>query len=499
MPAVRIPRYQQQIGAQTGPTPTVRGVAMPDDPTGAAMANLGATAQDIGLRFQAARREADLTDKLGRATAELTEAELKYENDPDFKTSHARFQQEADAIKARYMQDASDGAVQQAFSKQFGKLSQAKSINIRKGAFVKEKDYNVASLDTSIDLYAKAAAGAKSPIEREFVVNQGRLAIASMQRGGWINNVDAGKRERQFLSKLEEAEILRDMQADPSATADRLAADPNYAGNVDPVQRERWVDQSYRRAESERLRLEREDEKYRKERGDELLKSAFAKMERGRLTREDAEAARPFVSPSEYKSLLKGLHGGDDRRDDPSAYADLQKLIYSNPQDAEEAAFRYHRSGLIKNGTLSSVLERARTLGRSEGPKTEFERSRAYITTTLAPSEMTDDPAPKARLALATREYDDFAASGKRTDQELRQKAEDVVSRLSLVDMANLARKTSLGGNTRDPASVMTNVQARAERLQADYTSKRITEQEYKKDMTELNELRKSAERANAK
>lgn len=497
MPAVRIPRYQQQIGAPGISTPTVRGVATPEDPTGAAMANLGAVAGEIGQRMNAARREAELSDALGRATSELVELEFKYDNDPDFKTSHDRFKQEADSLRDKYAQGLGDAAVQQAFTAQYGKLAQAKSINIRKNSFVKERDYNVASLDTNMDIYAKAAASAQTPIEREFVTNQARLSIAAMQRGGWINNVEAGKRERQFLSKTEEAEILRDMQMNPSGTADRLATDPNYAANIDPVQRERWVDQSYRRAESERLRIEREDEKYTKQRGEELLKDAFTKMERGKLSREDVERARPFVSPTEYRSLLKGLHGGDDRRDDPSAFADLQNMIYKNPAEAEAAAFRYHRNGLIKNGTLSSVLERARTIGRSEGPKSGYERSRAYITTTLAPSEMTDDPAPKARMALAIREFDDFAAKGDKNEDELKKKADEVVKRFSLIDMADMARKTSLGGNIQDPASVMNSVMNQATKLQADYAAKRITEQEYKKRMTELNAARQAAERAN--
>lgn len=497
MPAVRIPRYQQQTSAQAVAAPHV-GVAQSRDETGAAMQELGQTMGQISAQIQEARRAADLSDRLGRATSELVELELKYENDPDFKTAHQRFQTDADGLRAKYLEGVNDGAVQQAFGKRFGELALAKSINVRKAAFVKEKDYNVASLDTGIDVYAKAAAGAKTPIERDMVLNQGRLAIAGAQQGGWINAVDAGKRERQFLSKTEEAEILRDMQINPSLTADRLALDPKYAANIDPVQRERWVDQSYRRAESERIRTEREDEKYRKRRGDELMKDAFAKMESGRLTREYVEQAKPFIEPSEYKSLLKGLHGGDDRRDDPHAYADLQRMIYSNPTEAEKAAFRYHQNGLIKNSTLSTTLERARSIGRSEGPKSEYERSRSYVTTTLAPSPMTDDPAPRARMALALREYDDFAAKGDKKDDELKKKADEVVKRHSLIDMADMARKTSMGA-ANDPVVVLENVRTRASKVQADYAAKRITEAEYQKSMGELNALRQSAERANGR
>ena len=91
------------------------------------------------------------------------------------------------------------------------------------------------------------------------------------------------------------------------------------------------------------------------------------------------------------------------------------------------------------------------------------------------------------------REFDDFAAKGDKNEDELKKKADEVVKRFSLIDMADMARKTSLGGNIQDPASVMNQ----ATKLQADYAAKRITEQEYKKRMTELNAARQSAERAN--
>ena len=72
MPAVRIPRYQQQIGAPSISTPTVRGVASPEDPTGAAMANLGATGLQISDRM---RREQEIEDEKRKRVKEKQELE----------------------------------------------------------------------------------------------------------------------------------------------------------------------------------------------------------------------------------------------------------------------------------------------------------------------------------------------------------------------------------------------------------------------------------------
>lgn len=72
MPAVRIPRYQQQVGAPSISTPTVRGVASPEDPTGAAMMQLGATGMQISERM---RRDQEIEDEKKRRLKEKKELE----------------------------------------------------------------------------------------------------------------------------------------------------------------------------------------------------------------------------------------------------------------------------------------------------------------------------------------------------------------------------------------------------------------------------------------
>lgn len=72
MPAVRIPRYQQQVGAPSISTPTVRGVASPEDPTGAAMMQLGATGMQISERM---RRDQEIEDEKKRRLKEKQELE----------------------------------------------------------------------------------------------------------------------------------------------------------------------------------------------------------------------------------------------------------------------------------------------------------------------------------------------------------------------------------------------------------------------------------------
>jgi hypothetical protein len=485
--------YQQQttpsmIGAPRASAPALV------DPTGAALSQLGATVEKIGQDMFARQREADLQDRIGKATAEISELELQFDRDQDFRTAPQRFQDQADAIRDKYLDGVEDGAVATAFRKQYQQLSLAKSINVRKAAWRKEADYTVASLDANLDTYATAAANAKNPAEAALVENQARLALASAQNGGWISAEDAGKKERGFLSKRDSAVVIRDLSLDPALTAAKLSLDPAYAPNIDPVQRERWVDQAFRRADANTKAADAAAERERKRRGDELLKEALGRQDKGQLTRGYVEEIKPFVEPAEYSSLLDGLNG-KDRKDDPSAFAEVQGLVYTNPSMAERRAFALHRQGLIRNETLSSVLSRAREISRTEGPRTPYERERQFITDTLKPSPLVNDPAGSARFALAVREYDDFALSGDRAPKELRDKAEEIQRRFALVDMAELARKTSAGAQPT-PEQQLKSIAEEATKLLADKEAKKVSDADFNRRMSNLNKARIAAEKA---
>lgn len=492
---LQIRPYQQQQTPQSGGMP--RAQVLPMVGVGDAVYRLGAELQQVNAEFTKSRREADLNDRIGRATTEIAELEVAFDADPDFKTAPERFKQQAEDIRNRHLDGIDDAVVRQAFTRQFQTLSLAKWSNVTKSSMARAKDYDRASLDTSLDVYATQAANARSPEERSLFENQARIAIAGAQTSGSITAVDAGARERRFLSRLDEATVLRDMAANPSITADKLALDPAYASNIDPVQRERWVDQAYRRAESERARQERETEKASRVRGDELLKDAYANLEKGRLTREDVETLRsqPGVSPAEYRALLKGLSERPGQKNDPSAYADLQSLLYSNPGEARRRAFQYHASGLIKNETLSSILSGANSLERQGGPRTPYERERAYITNLLKPPEGVTDAAAHARFGIAMREYDDFAVAGNRSDVELRARADDIVKRMTITDMEELVKKTGRGYRG-SPQAVLDQVRNEGLSLQQEFTAKRIKKEEFDRRMTELNGLRTKAEAA---
>lgn len=491
---LRIPFYQQQQGVGMMGTPRASAAPVQDYVSQALRSSI-AEFDTVAKETVKAQRETDLTDRIGRATAELSDLELSMERDQDFRTMPQRFTEQSNAIRDKYLEDVSDPVLKQAFTKRFGELSLAKSLNVRKDAFSKERSYGTASLDSSIPLYAQSAATAKNPAERTLIENEALLAITAAQTAGYIDAVEAGKRQRQFRSKIDESIVLRDLADSPSLAADKLALDPTYAANLDPVQRERYTAQAYTRAADVQRRTDADAERERKRRGDELLKEAYSRLEGKKLNRDYVEQIRPFVEPAEYKSLLKSLQEGPGQKNDPAAYANLQRMIYDNPQEAERLAFQYHRSGLIKNETLSSTLSAARGISRQEGPRSPYERERSYITNLLKPSDMVQDAAASARFGLAMREFDDFTAEKSRSPQELRERSTEIVRRFTVADMEEIVKKTGRGWRG-GPAQILEQAAADAVGLQQELKMKRITEENFKKRMDQLNEIRKKAEAA---
>jgi hypothetical protein len=289
---------------------------------------------------------------------------------------------------------------------------------------------------------------------------------------------------------------IRDMSADPLTTAQKLSLDPKYAPNLDPLMRERLVDQGFRRANEEQAQKERQADKDRKQQADDLMLTVFDMQAKGQpITNDVVAKARAIVSPSEYHTILNMKNGVEVTRDNPQAFATLESLVYDNPEEAKSRAFQYQRAGLIKNETLAAVVSRAQSVMKPEGPKSEYERSRQFIVNSLKPSDIVPDPAASARFALATREYDDYAANGKPSDADLRKKADEILKRHSLVDMVDMARRTSIEVRN-DPKSQLDEVQKKATKLQVDRDAGRITPQKYNTEAAKLNEAKKSAERA---
>ncbi|MGH8679219.1 MAG: hypothetical protein ACREUQ_12835, partial [Burkholderiales bacterium] len=299
---------------------------------------------EINRTLTTARRSAQISDALGKAMLETGELELEFQRDHDFKTAPTRFANRTEEIRKRYESTIDDAVVRGAFTKQYNRFAQTRQLNVLTFAIKQEADYNTAALDDHLDVFANAASGAANPAERAVIMQEAQLSIERMRQDRWITNVDAGNRSRKFLEKVDTFTVLHDMQSDPSETAVKLGLAAEYAPNLDPVVRERMIDNAIRQAQSLDALADRQAERLRKAREEETMKQAFELNAAGNLTRDWIDRNKAFVGATEYKAMLKMLDPSE-RKDDPTAYASLERLIYAAPESAERNAFRYHREG----------------------------------------------------------------------------------------------------------------------------------------------------------
>jgi hypothetical protein len=235
---VRIPILQQRILPEQASQPRAQGSSF-TGAVGESLSNLGNTAAVITERIQTAQRAMDLQNRIGMATADLAELELAATRDNDFRNAPARFTQGVKGVSDKYTKDLTDPVLRSAFEHEFGKLSLAKTINVKKDAFKQEVDYHRGQLDSNMEVYAQQAANAKNPAEQEFILNQARVALATAKESRFITDEDAVRRDKQFRTKLDENTVLRDINGMPEIAAQKLAGDPSYAQNLDPVLRQR--------------------------------------------------------------------------------------------------------------------------------------------------------------------------------------------------------------------------------------------------------------------
>ena len=255
---------------------------------------------------------------------------------------------------------------------------------------------------------------------------------------------------------------------------------------------------------------ERAADKLRKDKGDEIMKEALSRLDpqpgSPRLDRDFIEEARKWVSPAEYKSLLQmsksGVDGGGAPRSDPGTYRHLQGLLRNDPEQAQKEAFTAHANGLISNSDLSSITQRASSLDRQGGPKTAYERTRLFVSGSLDPGPMVQDPVGRSRLAAALNEFDSWAEAGKRSDAEIEARGKELIRQWQFINLRDTAAglpQPRYGSVPRggDPALQIKAIADSWALTKKAMQDGKITKEEANEEASRLNNWRKIIKQAN--
>lgn len=273
-----------------------------------------------------------------------------------------------------------------------------------------------------------------------------------------------------------------------------------------PEQRQKFVQSAFQI----KAQMDMDEEKSVKARSQQLsedgLKMAWDLEKEGKLNRTFVEMLRPMVSQGEYHTLLNALERsqrGEPERDDPEAVRQLLNQLYGpNPDGVHDLAMRYSRSRLIKNETLTSMRNRARDISRTEGPKSEYERGRAFIHGSLDPGPMVPDPAGRRRMAEALETYDRWHNAQNRTDEQIRDRAREIVDQFVFVDlrettlMLPVPRSAPIARDFSDLAKSGNQISNAIEQVKRKRSSGEFTQADYNMEMDIINRWIKAYEEA---
>lgn len=250
------------LGERPAPVPWSRGERLAEiDTRPQAQANiaLGESMQEMGNAIykvqdtmDKARKASQLSDTLLQANLELGTAAKQFERDPDFATAPQRFQQVAKDIGNKYVGQFTDPESQAVFKNQFNHSTLSNSLHIVSSAAKLEADTSVASLVTELDEVAKQAATAATPVERDRLLNTGRLGIVGKLRAGFITPIQARDLEHKLEVTTDHSMVSRDIEVNPVATRDLLRSDRNYGKYLDDIARQKY----YREANAAAMLVE---------------------------------------------------------------------------------------------------------------------------------------------------------------------------------------------------------------------------------------------------
>lgn len=325
--------------------------------------------------------------------------------------------------------------------------------------------------------------------------------------------VNKSAMEKKAIEKVSEAAVWSQMQKSPESflasigfdavdpktgkarkiNGDMAAVTGNPAFDALPFdQRNRMLEQAIKLKSQRDADYERATTTERKRIADEHMKEGWNRLFSGKLDRNYIEQIRPHIDDNEYKSLLVGLKesqsGGGGAKSDPGVYRDLQKMIDSDPSAARDFALRMHQNGRLSNEHLSQALTLVRSSDRREGPKTPYERNRRWLTDAMDPGPMVQDPIGRTRMADAVYDYDNYAKTGNRTEEDLEKYSRSVASRYKLVDFSTslltlpMPRAGSLP-RSGDPATVQQKVGVLTRQVMKNKADGKIDEQTYLDEM----------------
>lgn len=412
---MRVPVYTRQVGVSIGgPAPRLDVAAFAGGAAAKGLDVIADTAADYAESLVRARRAIEVSKATAGAQRELDDLHLDLEQQGDWRGGVKRFEDGAAKIAEKYGKGLSDASSQSQFQTGFGRSIETRRVALRRKMVDFMQADGEATALQAIDDGARAAAGARTDLERRQAMAAVASIITDMRDSRVISPVKAVTMFRDFKGKIAEAQVLTALngarESGAMAIVERLQSG-EFEG-LDEVRRQRLIDTALRRAEHQQRasiaageRNERRAERQLRQMEDDTAKEAASRRARGELTVEWVEQNRRNLSRSEYERYREVAGGGTmvapPQRDDVSALAQLQRNVDAlDPAQFQREALRLRQQGLIRDETFDGYVERNRSARRDDGPPSPYKAGRNLVVTALDPGNVVGVIGKYARGAM---------------------------------------------------------------------------------------------------
>ena len=382
MPTIR-PYERQEKPAG----PTAAGGASPGDfyqPQGdTALERLGETLVSVGEHLDRVRRASKLTSAVIDASAEAQEYAYGLQHGtpgedgttvppPAAEQHNGLYAAKVKSIREK-AKSRLDPESYEAFEKQFSSIALRLSFDVRSNVNDRETKERIAATAEDLQTLARTA-GKASNVLRPTLLNQGRLAVQTLESGGLLDAMQARSMRETFENDVFMEEIRAKIQADPVKTREQLKAG-RWDKDLDSGVRKQLVGEAnveINAREAEESRLKSEARKAKEEAQTALQNAFLDKLSRGALSPNEvlASGLDPFGSGSK-ETFLQLIKTAAEKpptgfKTDPGVFLSYWQRIHapdSDPHKLRDETELY--SGLGNGLDLQNIKDlRAEVQGR---------------------------------------------------------------------------------------------------------------------------------------
>jgi soluble lytic murein transglycosylase-like protein len=260
-----LPDYQDRVTIGSGPNPGISGiplVSVPGVPSlsappastvvAAALGGLGTELQSIAVKLKDGIQHTKATQAMSGFLDDNDQLTQKYLKDEDYATAEDRFRQDLEAKKMSRLETIDDPQLRSRTELMMKRSGIESAGTVRASVVTKQRDLNVAGLDTFENNALRRAISAPSDIARIAVIDEYGAEVNRNVDAGWIDHRTAVARGQKFSTTLQNADAMAAVQKDPAAALRRLQ-DPAQFPALDPVTRQSYIAQAQGQADNAQL------------------------------------------------------------------------------------------------------------------------------------------------------------------------------------------------------------------------------------------------------